>query len=196
MFNLNNILSKPHQREQLFKYLMLLGVMGVYFGYLSWEYGLADGGIVAVLTWSFFVLCTPVADAGFLLDFPVRLITGLKMLYTEILVWILAVCVNVVALTSFDGAYDKMPLTRLLHEIIVTPWPYWGLIVLCCLGTFASVFFGDELLDVVSHNGRKHHYNHGFKYRVLAVVAFFILIVLAYYHLIESLGIEKIINGG
>ena len=193
---LKTILSKSHQREQVIKYLLLLGVLAAYFGYLSYEYGLASGGIVAALTWSFFVLCTPVADAGFLLDFPVRLITGLRMLYSEVMVWVLAFGVNFAALEFFEDAYDKTALTRLLHEIITTPWPYWGLVALCFIGTFASVFFGDEVLDVASHKDREKHQKYGFKYRILLVVVFFGLIVLAYYHLIESLGIEKIIEGG
>ena len=196
MPQVQHILSQSHKQEQVVKYLLLLGVLASYFGYLSWEYGFADGGIVAALIWSFFVLCTPVADAGFLLDFPVRLITGMRMVFSEMIVWTLAFVINASALFYVPEAYDKTALTRLFYKILTQPWPYWGIIVLCCAGTFLSVIFGDELLDVASHKERALAHKHGFKYRIIAVIAFFGLIVLAYYELIESLGIEKIINGG
>ena len=51
-----------------------MGLFFLYFVYLVYEYGIEDGGMVTLLTWSFFVLCTPVADAGFLLDFPIPFI--------------------------------------------------------------------------------------------------------------------------
>ena len=76
-----SLLLSKHTQEQTVKYALLLCVLLAYFGYLSYEYGFASGGIVAGLTWSFFVLCTPVADAGFLLDFPVRLLTGMRMIF-------------------------------------------------------------------------------------------------------------------
>lgn len=190
------ILKASHQREQVVKYLLLLGVLLAYFGYLSYEYGFASGGIVALLTWSFFVLCTPIADAGFLLDFPVRLITGLRMVFCELIVWLLAFSINGAVLVFAEDAYEKTALMRLFHEILTTPWPYWGIVVLCCAGTFLSVIFGDEVLDVASHKDKKTYHQHGFKWRLLAILSFFGLIVAAYYHLIESLGVETIINDG
>ena len=68
VISLKHLLEHRPKREGLFKFLLLLAVLAGYFGYLSWEYDLKTGGVVAALTWSFFVLCTPIADAGFLLD--------------------------------------------------------------------------------------------------------------------------------
>lgn len=188
--HLHTLISHDTKRESLYKYLLLLSVLIAYFGYLSWEYGLATGGMVAALTWSFFVLCTPVADAGFLLDFPVRLITGLKMLYTEIIVWVLAASINIIALTFYPQSYDKTVLTNLFHQILVTPWPYWGIIVICAAGTFLSVLFGDEMLDVLAHRDKHLEHQHGFKHKIIAMAALFSLIIVLYYELIASLGIE------
>src|SRR6056297_222338 len=89
-----HLLKHPPKREGLIKFLLLLAVLLGYFGYLSWEYGLATGGLVAALTWSFFVLCTPVADAGFLLDLPIRLLFGVRMFMSEVLVWAFAIAIN------------------------------------------------------------------------------------------------------
>lgn len=185
-----HLLHHPTKREGLIKFLLLLAVMLGYFGYLSWEYGFATGGIVAALTWSFFVLCTPVADAGFLLDFPVRLITGLRMFVTEMMVWGIALTINVTALSLSPESYQNSFLTSLLYQILTTPWPYWTIIALCGLGTFLSVRFGDEMLDVISHKNRDYHHQHGFKHKLIVIVAFFLIVIFAYYHLLASLGVE------
>jgi hypothetical protein len=187
---MRNLIKHQTKREELIKFLLLLAVLLAYFGYLSWEYGLATGGIVAALTWSFFVLCTPVADAGFLLDFPVRLITGLRMFITEIFVWGIAIAVNIGTLYFAPEAYERTFLTSLFHKILTTPWPYWNIIVLCGVGTFLSVKFGDEMLDVISHKDRECHHKHGFKYRLLAMGALLLIIMIAYYHLLENLNVK------
>ena len=80
-----------HPKHQvLIKFLLLCFILSSYFGYLTYEYDLLTGGIAALITWSFFVLCTPIADAGFLLDFPLRLLFGIRMIFSEIVVWAIA----------------------------------------------------------------------------------------------------------
>lgn len=185
-----HLLKHPPKREGLIKFLLLLCVLLGYTGYLSWEYGFATGGLVAALTWSFFVLCTPVADAGFLLDFPVRLITGLRMFFCELIVWAIAISLNLSALYFSPQSYENTFLTSLLHKILTTPWPYWSIVILCACGTFLSVKFGDEMMDVIAHKDRKYHHKHGFKHQLIALAALALLIIWAYYHLIAMLGIE------
>lgn len=187
-------ISKLHKtethREVLFKFLLLLSVLVLYFFYLSNEYGLVTGGIVAALTWSFFVLCTPVADAGFLLDFPIRLLFGVRMLYSEILVWAIAIGINAYAFTYGQTSYDKTTLTLLLKKIIITPYPYWSIIILSGTGTFLSIYFGDEMLDVIRHRDRVKYHEHAFKLKLVAVISLFTLIFFAYYFLLDSLQIQ------
>ncbi|PCJ35679.1 MAG: hypothetical protein COA93_02785 [Alphaproteobacteria bacterium] len=180
-------------REVVYKFLLLLGLLTLYFCYLSYEYGLLTGGIVAALTWSFFVLCTPVADAGFLLDFPIRLIFGVRMLYSEILVWTMAISLNGFALIYSAESYDKTILTTLLKKIIMTPYPYWSIIILSGLGTFLSIYFGDEMLDVFRHRDRVKYHKFSFIFKVIGLISLFALIFLAYYFLLDSLQIERII---
>lgn len=145
---------------------------------------------MAALTWSFFVLCTPVADAGFLLDFPVRLITGLRMIFSEVIVWIIAISLNLGTLHFSPQSYENTFLTSLLYKIITTPWPYWSIILLCASGTFLSIKFGDEAMDVITHKNRDYYHRHDFKYKLVALAGFALLIIWAYYHLIDSLGVE------
>ena len=179
-----------HPKKQvLYKFLLLCILLVSYFSYLSFQYDVTTGGIASALTWSFFVLCTPVADAGFLLDFPLRLLFGIRMLISEIAVWALAIAVNVVSMLYFAAYYETTELTKLLHAILTMPYPYWSVIVLSGAGTFLSIRFADELMDVIHHKDRSFYHRHGFKQEVIIIV-FFVLVLIGYYRLISSLGIE------
>lgn len=180
---------RTHQETAL-KFILLLVVLLAYFGYLSFKYDAATGGLLAVLTWSFFVMCTPVADAGFLLDFPIRLLFNIRMLKTEIAVWALAIGVSVYGLLFAEADFEKTFITSLFKQILLTPFPYWSIILLSGIGTFLSIYFGDEMLDVLTHREREKYHRHGASYRFIAMLALFLLIFLAYYYLLGSLGIE------
>lgn len=177
-------------REVLLKFLILLAILILYFSYLSYEYGLVTGGLVAMITWSFFVLCTPVADAGFLLDFPIRLLLGIRMINSEILVWGFAAIINLYALYYNPQVYDKTILTTLFMKILTNPIPYWSIIIISAIGTFLSIYFGDEMLDVFKHRDRKKYHQHAFKLKLIAVAGLFLLIFLSYYILLNSLHIK------
>ncbi|PCJ48807.1 MAG: hypothetical protein COA74_07405 [Gammaproteobacteria bacterium] len=183
--------TKVSKHQFPIKFALLLLLFIGYFSYLSYEYDLATGGIASMITWSFFVLCTPIADAGFLLDFPIRLITGIRMIVSEIAVWTLAITINVVAILYFPDYYSTTTLTKLLYEILTTPYPYYGVILLSLIGTFLSLKFGDELMDVIHHHERDFFHKHNFTYELLLLV-FFVGVLVAYFELISSLGIEVV----
>ncbi len=165
--------ERPHthrlKSHSPYRFISLLAVLVGYFMYLSMKFDFATGGMVSALTWSFFVLCTPVADAGFLLDFPIRLLFGLKMFVTELMVWILAIIINLVMLAANPAIYDTTALTAIFKRILVTPYPYWGIIVLCGIGTFLSVYFGDEVMDKITHRGEvvPHHMHVGLAFVIM-----------------------------
>jgi hypothetical protein len=183
-----NTAIKP-KKQVLIKFLLLCGLLLGYFAYLSYEYDLMTGGVAALLTWSFFVLCTPVADAGFLLDFPLRLLFGIRMVVSEVAVWAVAIFANVLTWHYGAAYYDTTIITKLLHQIITTPYPYWAVILLSGAGTFLSIRFGDELMDVIHHRERNFFHSHHFKYELI-LVAFFVMVLFGYYELISSLGIS------
>ena len=176
-------------RQVIWKFAALLALAVGYFLCLGLTYDFATGGVAVALTWSFFVLCTPVADAGFLLDFPLRLLFGIRMVVSELAVWALAIVVNLVTLLLAPEYYQTTLLTRIFAEILLTPWPYWGVILLSGIGTFLSVRFGDELMDVMHHRDRNFFHSNHFKHE-LVLVAFFVMVLIGYYHLIASLGLE------
>lgn len=178
-----------HPRHQvLIKFLLLCLLLFSYFMYLTYQYDLLTGGIAALITWSFFVLCTPVADAGFLLDFPLRLIFGIRMILSEIVVWAMAILINVFCLMYFSEFYETTFLTQLIKVILTNPYPYWIVIFLSGIGTFLSIRFGDELMDVLHHKDRYFYLRHHFKHEMLLFI-FFLVVIFSYYEIISTLGI-------
>jgi hypothetical protein len=178
------------KRQVLYKFLLLCILLVSYFSYLTVQYDVMTGGIASALTWSFFVLCTPIADAGFLLDFPLRLLFGIRMLISEIAVWAIAITINVISLIYFVEYYETTKVTMLLRAILTTPYPYWIVILLSGAGTFLSIRFADELMDVVHHRDRSFFHRHAFKHEIL-ILLFFVVVLVGYYKLMSSLGIES-----
>lgn len=183
---------KTPKSQVLIKFLLLLGLLAANFLYLSLKFDMTTGGIASALTWSFFVLCTPVADAGFLLDFPLRLLFGIRMVLSEMAVWTLAISTNVATLLLAPQYYDTTILTRILHQILITPWPYWSVTVLAAMGTFLSIRFGDELMDILHHRDRSFFHAHHFKYELI-LIAFFLMVLLGYFELIRGLGLDQVL---
>ncbi|NVK43508.1 MAG: hypothetical protein HWE39_19865 [Oceanospirillaceae bacterium] len=176
-------------RETLLKFIALALILVAYFIYMSWKYDASTGFAVAVLSWSFFVLCTPVADGGFILAFPIRLLFGIRMSITQVVLWFVAIALNVFMLISASNTYDLTFLTRLLKHILTVPYPYWGILILSAAGTLLSIYFGDEMMDVTSHKDRVMHHRHGMKYRTVLVAGLGILTVISYYYLLDSLNV-------
>lgn len=176
-------------RETFLKFVALALILVAYFIYMSWKYNASTGFAVSLLTWSFFVLCTPIADGGFILAFPIRLLFGIKMSITQIVLWFVAIGINVFMLMTASSAYDLTFLTKLLKHILTAPYPYWGILILSATGTILSIYFGDEMMDVTSHKDRVIHHRHGLKYRTLVVLGLGVLTVVSYYYLLDSLNI-------
>jgi hypothetical protein len=179
------------QRQVWIKFALLCALLVFYVAYLTYHYNFRTGGIAALLTWSFFVLCTPVADAGLLLDFPLRLIFGIRMIVSELAVWALAILVNIAALLYGAGYYETTLVTQIMYQIITTPYPYWGIVFLSAAGTFLSIHFGDELMDVLHHRDRDFFHSHHFKYELILGL-FFVAIIFIYYEMMRSLGLANI----
>lgn len=181
------------KKQTVIKFVLLCALLVGYFTYLSLKFDVATGGVVAALTWSFFVLCTPIADAGFLLDFPLRLLFGVRMVMSELAVWAVAISLNASVLYFAPHYYDTTLLMRVFHQILMNPFPYWGVIVLSVAGTFLSIRFADETMDVLHHRDRNFFHSHQFKHELI-MIGFFVLVLIGYYELIASLGIDQVIQ--
>ncbi len=189
-------MQTTHQKKVIIKFILLCLIMAGYFMYLNIEYDVMTSGASSLLTWSFFVLCTPIADAGFLLDFPLRLLFGIRMVLSEIAVWGIAISISIILFIYYPKYYETTALTRVFHAILTTPYPYWGVILLSGIGTFLSISFGDKMMDIVSHNKRTTFHKRRYKRKLIITTLIFAVIITSYYELITSLGIHKIIKGG
>ena len=178
------------KRSVLIRFSFALLLVVLYFVFVSFKYGLKDGFFVTLLTWSVFVFCTPIADAGSLVDFPVRLITNIRMIYSESFVWLSAFLINLYALLFRPGIYDKTILLRLFKHILFHPFPFWSIIVISALGTFLSVYFGDELIDVAKHSEREKFKKHKSKYYIILSLFLFVVVLLFYDMLLRELGLR------
>ncbi len=128
----------------------MLAVVVAYGAFALYKFGVQDGLAVTALTWSFFVFATPIADAGFLVGFPLRLLLGIRMLSSQIGVWVVALLMNVLALTVDSGIYSKTPLLELFHKILATPWPLWSILIISAIGTLVTIKFDDDAIDIAS----------------------------------------------
>lgn len=182
--------NNRNYRTALKKFLILSTILTAYFIYLSLKFGATSGVVISFLTWSFFVLCTPIADAGFLLNFPLRFFIGIRMIVSEIFVWIVAVSGNIFILKFYRHYYYKTFLTKLFHKIIVTPYPYWAIIALSAIGTFLSIKFGDNIYDAIAAEKNKKTVRKHFKSQTGVFILIFSIVILIYYHLLKSLGIK------
>lgn len=185
-----NYFTHETKKQILFKFLLVLGLLIAYFAFLAFHYGIKDGLAITALTWSFFVLCTPIADAGFLLDFPLRLITKIRMFHSEMIVWAIAISINSYTFFFLPEAYQKTFLLKIFHFILEKPFPFWLIIFLSALGTFLSVYFGDELIDVVRHTERKKHQKHKIKHRFIVFAFLIAITIILYKFLLDKLGIN------
>ena len=189
---MKHLIKHETKRFAFLKFLLVFLVFVFYTVFVIWKYGVKEGFLVSFLTWSFFVLCTPIADAGLLFDFPVRIITGIRMLYSEILVWLIAVILNIYALLLDPQIYEKTLVLKLFKFILLHPFPYWLIIILSFIGTFLSIYFADELMDVVFHKERIKYFLHHDKYRILLFIFLIIFILVLYNFLLKELNIKII----
>lgn len=183
-------LVQETKRKVLFRFLAVLFIVVTYFFYVAHKFGSGEGLLVTMLTWSFFVFCTPIADAGILIDFPLRYLVKVRMIYSEMAVWILATSMNIL-ITLFNPAlYDQTIVLQLFYHILSQPWPFWLIILLSAFGTFLSIMFADELVDVAEEHHRHFHRKHRMKLKLIILAAIFVFIFILYNFLLVKTGLQ------
>lgn len=185
-----DLYSHETKRSTLVRFLLVVFVLVAYFLLMSLRYGAGQGLSITFLTWSFFVLCTPIADAGFLLDFPLRLILKIRMLHAEIVVWAIAISLSSYFFFFNHDVFSKTFLLNLFEHILAQPIPFYAIIIVSAIGTFLSVYFGDELMDVIRHKEREKHAKHKNKHRMIIFVFVLVTIIFLYDYLLKKLGVD------
>ena len=180
---------KTHRNVWL-RFLLVFFIFFVYSIFISMKYGAGEGFLLSWLTWSFFVLSTPIADAGFLLAFPLRLILKVRMFVSEIYITIVAILLNLFVYFLRPELYSKTTLLSVFKDIIDQPFPMWTIFILSAIGTFMSVRFGDELFDVVKHEDREFHQKHRKKHKLIFMIFLFAITLVMYNILLGKMGIK------
>lgn len=182
------LLKHETKLNVLIKFSIVTTIFIAYLVFISLKYGGEQGFHIAILTWSFFVLCTPIADAGFLIDFPLRLVTKIRMFKAEMFVWLIAISINLFTFIFNQEIYTKTNLLTLFKHILDKPFPFWIIILISMAGTFISIKFGDELLDKTKH---KHVVKkHKTSYKLIFMVFLIVMSLVLYNFLLKGLGIK------
>lgn len=174
-------------RHPLIKFIAVLLLIIFYFLFAIKSHGIENGILISILTWSFFVLCTPIADAGILVDFPIRLITGIKMLYSEVAVWAIALSSSLFVFFLRPEIYEKTILLSLFEKILSTPFPYWIIIVISAIGTFLSIYLADYVFE--PHKSNKEYSSFLTKHKIVIFAFLVVFIATSYEFLLKDLGV-------
>lgn len=181
--------NKNPKNHGLKKFLILLGILVLYAIFVIVKFGVKDGLAATGLTWAFFVLCTPIADAGFIVDFPVRLVVGLKMIYSELIVWGLALTIVAFNLLLNVEVFQKMEILEVFYTIIKTPWPLWSIVIVSAIGTFLSIYIGDQIYSMVQQHNHHKHIKRLQLQRLYLELGMFSVILVLYFALLNLTGI-------
>lgn len=186
---LNHLKKHETKKGQLVRFLVTATVLIIYIIYLSLRFG-SVGFSLGVITWSAFVMATPIADGGLILDFPVRLITNIRMIFSEMIVWCVAISANIYFLFTQKDIYQNTTITKAFYEILIHPWPNWIIVLFSLAGTFLSLYFADELLDIVFYEERKKYQKLRGIYQFVIGGFFVVLFYFLYKYFLELFGIN------
>ncbi len=187
---IKSFFSEETKKHSLLKYLMLSAFIIGYFIYESKRLGPGAGFWVTALTWSFFIFSTPIADAGFVLAFPIRLIANIRMIYTQSFSYIIAFLIVIFNYIHNPNIYNKTVILKLFNMIITNPYPYWIIFILSFIGTFLSIYFADELIDVSKHEEREKYHKHAKKYKTIIGLFIIAITITLYYFLLDKMKIN------
>ncbi len=156
-----------------------------YTSYTIHNFGVQQGLSVTGLTWAFFVFATPIADAGFLLAFPDSPSSRVRMFYTQIVVWVLAAVLVAYYMTVEPSVFEKTGILQLFYTILTTPWPLWLILAFSFLGTYVSIKFDDDIVDVAGAKHKKQLFARKRRQLVLSA-SIFLVTVLMYVVLLHT----------
>src|ERR1700689_5292713 len=106
------------------KFLIALSVFTLVSTFFVSKFGIITGLYIALLFWSFFILCIPAAHGTIILGTPIRLLRH-KPLFTQPFVWVGAFILNAITFTFSPRIYVLTVPTHLLLRMIETPYPCW-----------------------------------------------------------------------
>jgi len=187
--NPKHLREHESKRQALIRFFLALSILIIYTIYLVVRFGTA-GFALGVITWSAFVMGTPLPDGGLILDFPIRLLTNIRMVYSEIIVWLVAIFTNLYFVFHEPQIYQKTAISHAFYLILIHPWPNWIIIAISGIGTFMGLYFADELLDIIFMKDRKKYLRFRLFYRIILVVFLILIFYFVYRYFLGLFGLK------
>lgn len=133
-----------------YRFICVSIILIIYFLYVCWKYGITQGIGVTLITWSFFIFGTPLADADAIVDFPIRVFTDIPMHITEIYLFIIAALISLWYYIYNRVIFQYTFLTKIVYKMITNPFSLYGfIVVLSLIGSVISAFFENAIYDLI-----------------------------------------------
>lgn len=173
--------------ESLIKFIILLVLFILYYFYISTKIGFKNGIHSIILTWCSLVLCTPLSDAGFIIDFPLILFFNIPMVITQLFVFFLSIVIVLfyIFYSNLIEHFKKTFVLKNFYKVLSIPYPWYFLILISQIGTFASVKIYDTIYFYFTEKNKKK--NPFLTKKFIIVFSIFILSWIIWYFITKSL---------
>ena len=112
------------------------------------------------------------------------------MIFTEIIVWLFAISLNIMSIIFYENIYEKTFVLKLFKLIILHPLPYFLIISFSALGTFFTLYVSDEVYNILSYKKSKKFINHKHSIKFFTLCSVIIFVFVLYDLLLKELGIK------
>ncbi len=99
------------------------------------------GAYLTILAWTFCILCLPTHKGALIFDTPTRFFRQPLAKYAPLMIWCIAVLINVVTIKLTPSLYYCTSITHLLLLMLTTPQPYYRLIIINTMLMFYDVWW-------------------------------------------------------
>lgn len=147
------------------------GLFLVVIFYLIKLHGVSQGFIASYLTWSFFVLCTPIISRALLISTIIEKITGSTLYNAGLFTWSGALISNMILLNLVPTIYTMNPLSGFLAHALTTPRPHWLLIAMCGANVWYQAVL--EKIDFIGAKPYLHSIGHMLTFSCFFLFLFF-----------------------
>jgi hypothetical protein len=174
------------------EHFLVAGILLSTHLFLSMEKpGIGPGLERTALTWAFLVFLTPMPLAGVLIELPLKFLTKHSMMKIQAIVWGTGLAITISALAFFPQAFSSTSILVLFLHVLSNPFPYWGLLGLCAMGTFISVHLIDDVVDEVKDEMHHKHRKRMSLFQVALSVAAMVLILYTFWVSVTALGMSS-----
>lgn len=139
--------------------------------YLVKHHGFHQGLLASYLTWSFFVLCTPIISRALLISNIIGKLTGSNLYNAGLFTWSVALISNMFLLNLAPSIYNINPLSSFLAHALMTPRPHWLLIGMCGTNVWYQALL--EKIDFIGAKPYLHTIGHIITFSCFFLFLFF-----------------------